>query len=70
MSIWNKKRNNEQIHNLAKCLNIAMNALYKIMDDQLKKENQDQSLISLVGKTIAEVEKYGQHNITNGDNNE
>lgn len=70
MSIWNKKRNDEQIHNLAKCLDITMNALYKIMDDQLKKENQDQSLISLVGKTIAEVEKYWQHNITNGDNNE
>lgn len=70
MSIWNKKRNNDQIHSLAKCLDITMNALYKIMDDQLRKENQDQSLISLVGKTIAEVEKYGQRNITNGDNNE
>ena len=70
MSIWNKKRHNDQIHSLAKCLDITMNALYKIMDDQLRKENQDQSLISLVGKTIAEVEKYGQRNITNGDNNE
>lgn len=62
MSIWNKDK---QIKELASCLDIAMNTLYKIMDDQLASDSPNQSLISIVGKTIAEVESYGKKDKNN-----
>lgn len=62
MNIWTKDK---QIKELASCLDITMNTLYKIMDDQLASDSPNQSLISIVGKTIAKVESYGKKDKNN-----